>query len=100
MKMLTLSLYFFNLLPLPVLDGGQLYDTLYEALAAHTSEEHEFVPLSSMEEGAELGDSVPARRAQGRNWREKRTRLRRAVHICVLALLGLCVVLSLVNTYR
>lgn len=98
MKMLTLSLYFFNLLPLPVLDGGQLYDTLYEAWAAHRSDEHEFVPLSSME-GAERGDDEPARVMQSRNWRERRTRLRRAVHIGVFALLGLCIVLSLVNTY-
>ncbi|KAL1939309.1 hypothetical protein VTO73DRAFT_10112 [Trametes versicolor] len=98
MKMLTLSLYFFNLLPLPVLDGGQLYDTLYEAWAAHRSDEHEFVPLTSME-GAERGDDEPARVMQSRNWRERRTRLRRAVHIGVFALLGLCIVLSLVNTY-
>ncbi|KAI0666366.1 hypothetical protein C8Q78DRAFT_984221 [Trametes maxima] len=95
-KMLTLSLYFFNLLPLPVLDGGQLFDVLDAAWATRQSAVGEEFPMNHIEDGEEPMVS----RSVVTGWRyEAKTRIRRAVHIAVCTLLALCIILSLANAY-
>ncbi|KAI0828575.1 hypothetical protein BC628DRAFT_1409160 [Trametes gibbosa] len=98
LKMLTLSLYFFNLLPLPFLDGGQLYDTLYDAWVIRGQRGHDAVPLRRMEagEGAEsaFGEGVPMHSTAAR-----RALCRNLTHASVGALMGSCIILSLVNSY-
>ncbi|KAI0635430.1 hypothetical protein C8Q77DRAFT_1108050 [Trametes polyzona] len=87
LKMLTLSLYFFNLLPLPFLDGGQLFDVLHDAWAAHRTPELDVVPLSRMEEGEE-GRSPIENSSLGRATQEKKAHFRRAHPGSSLPVLG------------
>ncbi|KAH9915065.1 peptidase family M50-domain-containing protein [Epithele typhae] len=60
MQMLTLSLYFFNLLPLPFLDGGQLLDVLTTSRGApsRTDADAEDIELG----GGEAARTVASRR--------------------------------------
>ncbi|RDX42017.1 hypothetical protein OH76DRAFT_1489006 [Lentinus brumalis] len=99
LQTLTLSLYFFNLLPLPFLDGGQLLDALHSWWSAPSSIRSptaESVPLSELEggDGARTG-----RRPQVDPHAHVRKDLRGVVHVCAGALLGICVVLALANAY-
>ncbi|KAI0325561.1 hypothetical protein GY45DRAFT_1330103 [Cubamyces sp. BRFM 1775] len=97
LKMLTVSLYFFNLLPLPFLDGGQLFDTLSEKWDARGRQVTENLPMRRLEEGA---DAPPATGTQVQRGDRGRGTLRRGiVHMVVCALLVLCTGLSLWNTY-
>ncbi|KAI0368501.1 hypothetical protein BV20DRAFT_1022387 [Pilatotrama ljubarskyi] len=98
LRTLTLSLYFFNLLPLPFLDGGQLFDTLYDGWAADTQQGYEAVELDRLEEG--MGDATATLRGRPAGSRSgRKAHCRRAVHVGVGTLTGCCIVLSLVNTY-
>ncbi|KAI0700664.1 hypothetical protein C8T65DRAFT_709626 [Cerioporus squamosus] len=103
---LTLSLYFFNLLPLPFLDGGQLLDALHSWSSSPSSSSYAAtsIPLSELEGGDPDPDTDPSRRprpaaaappARGRKYED----VRRAVHVCAGALLGTCVALGLANAY-
>ena len=95
--MLTLSLYFFNLLPLPFLDGGQIFDTLTDKWDAWGQQVTENLPMRRLEEGE---DSRPPTDTQAqRGGRSQRALRQRIVHVVVCALLVLCTVLSLWNTY-
>ena len=106
--MLTLSLYFFNLLPLPFLDGGQLLDGLqdwwFETPIPYGDDID--IDAGDGEELAELGVGggttqcahVTTSRADAKKARP-RLRLRRTAHVGAGALLGGCVVLSVVNAY-
>ena len=106
--MLTLSLYLFNLLPLPFLDGGQLLDALQDWWLETPIPYGDDIDIDAGdgEELAELGVGggttqrahVPARSAEAKKTR-LRLRLRRTVHVGAGALLGACVVLSVVNAY-
>ncbi|KAI0644139.1 hypothetical protein C8Q79DRAFT_1002094 [Trametes meyenii] len=93
LKMLTLSLYFFNLLPLPILDGGQLFDIMNHAWTTRQSEEF---PMNHIEDGVER---VVTQTKAADGLHEGKVGIRRVVHIIVYALLGLCITLSLANTY-
>ncbi|KAH9855522.1 hypothetical protein C2E23DRAFT_813672 [Lenzites betulinus] len=100
LKMLTLSLYFFNLLPLPFLDGGQLYDALYDAYAVRHQRGDEAVPLRHMEEGEEDAHSAWREGARVQNVNvERRALCRKVVHVGVGALTGSCIILGLANSY-
>ena len=103
LKMLTLSLYFFNLLPLPFLDGGQLLDVLCDWWASRAAAgDSEAVMLSELEAASGEGEDAPVprttrrpvirERAAGRPW------WRKAVHVGVGALLASCVLLSMINS--
>lgn len=96
--MLTLSLYFFNLLPLPFLDGGQLLDTLSEKWDTRQPRVSENLPLRRLEEGEDTTSPTEASQVQHID-RNKGALRRRIVHMVVSALLVLCIVLSLWNTY-
>ena len=110
--MLTLSLYFFNLLPIPRLDGGQLLDALSDwsdaRQGAARPSDDSFQMEAALERGAdEDGDGrVVAAVAAMRDHRGSRRaqkvkgRRRRAVHIGVGVLLGTCTVLGLVEAYQ
>ncbi|KAI0770208.1 hypothetical protein C8Q74DRAFT_1274160 [Fomes fomentarius] len=108
LKMLTLSLYFFNLLPLPFLDGGQLLDTSLDWWALSRTAraaDGESIALGELAEEGGSGLQGPGVRIP-QNTRvtaaaasAKRNRLRQGVHVGVGALLGSCVLLSLANTY-
>ena len=95
--MLTLSLYFFNLLPLPFLDGGQLFDTLIDKWDARSQQATENLPMRHLEEGED--SRLPTDTQVQRRGRSQRALRRRIVHMVVCALLVLCTVLSLWNTY-
>lgn len=106
--MLTLSLYFFNLLPLPILDGGQLLDTSLDWWAlsqtARTADGESIALGELAEEGGSglqgPGIQIPQNtRVTAAAASAKRNRLRQGVHVGVGALLGSCVLLSLANTY-
>ncbi|KAH9896548.1 hypothetical protein C8Q73DRAFT_686015 [Cubamyces lactineus] len=98
LKMLTLSLYFFNLLPLPFLDGGQLFDILSEEWDTRQPRISENLPLRRLEEGEDTISPTEASQVQHID-RNKGALRRRIVHMVVSALLVLCIVLSLWNTY-
>ena len=97
--MLTLSLYFFNLLPLPFLDGGQLLDALQDWWLETPIPYGDDIDIDAGdgEELAELGVGggttqrahVPARRADAKKTR-LRLRLRRGllVELCVRVAVG------------
>ncbi|KAI0354020.1 hypothetical protein OH77DRAFT_1426424 [Trametes cingulata] len=99
LKVLTLSLYFFNLLPLPFLDGGQLLDALYDWWPAGKSQGFEGVDLDRLEEGRERSAAVSPERPAGTRTGRK-AGWRRVVHITVGTLTGCCIVLSIVDTYH
>ena len=95
--MLTLSLYFFNLLPLPSLDGGQLLDVLLDWGLSGLADES--IALGELEGGAAheatYRENVGLRTTSA-NAKEK---WRKSVHVAVGALLGSCTLLSLANAY-
>ncbi|KAI9068996.1 hypothetical protein FKP32DRAFT_1671751 [Trametes sanguinea] len=98
LKMLTLSLYFLNLLPIPFIDGGQLFDALYDAYTRRKRQKEEQIPLQHLEEGDE--ESLAARRRIPRATpRDQKRRIVRAVHVGVGTIMVLCTVLSLLGTH-
>ncbi|KAI0772391.1 hypothetical protein BD413DRAFT_612553 [Trametes elegans] len=103
LQTLTLSLYFFNLLPLPFLDGGQLLDVLADAWArvGRGRPGDEAIPLAGVEEGESAGGVTTSRARTGSVGAraESMTRWKKVVHVGAGVLTGACVVLSLVNTY-
>ena len=103
LKMLTLSLYFFNLLPLPFLDGGQLLDVLCDWWASRAVvADSEAVMLSELEAASGEGEDAPPSRVTRRPVGQERAAWkpwwRRVVHVGVGALLASCVLLSLVKS--
>ena len=113
LKMLTLSLYFFNLLPLPFLDGGQLFDVLQDwwerrpeprrgpSAAAPGGEDEEDIPLGALEGGADASETARRRSTTARSadMELRMARRRRAVHVGVGTLMGACVAMSLASAY-
>ncbi|OSD07677.1 hypothetical protein PYCCODRAFT_1401627 [Trametes coccinea BRFM310] len=96
LKMLTLSLYFLNLLPLPFIDGGQLFDALYDAYTRRVQQGREPIPLQHLEEGEEYSLTA-RRRIPSTTPEDTKRKARRAVHIGVGTTMGLCTVLSLLR---
>ena len=98
-KTLTLSLYFFNLLPLPLLDGGQLLDALGDwwGLRRERARRAGDVEMEDVLERGEGEVAVPDRAVAGRR---TRGRWKRVVHVSVGVLLGACVLLGLIDAFR
>ncbi|KAI8973161.1 hypothetical protein BD414DRAFT_468867 [Trametes punicea] len=98
LKTLSLSLYFFNLLPLPHLDGGQLFNILHDAWTSRANQRHESIPIQQLEQGE---DNTPATssRMPIKGHADRKAQYRMAVYMIIGGLLGLCTILSLVNTY-
>nr|VWP02519.1 N/A [Ganoderma boninense] len=99
LKMLSLSLYFFNLLPLPFLDGGQLFDVLYDwrTSARRDPTDGETLILDQLEAAPPGAERVsPHTRSPGAT--RRKLWWRRAVHISVGMLTGCCVFLSFMKT--
>ena len=100
LKMLSLSLFFFNLLPLPFLDGGQLFDVLYDWRTSERDDptDGEAVMLDQLEAAPleAMHASQPTRplRAQRR-----KARWRKVVHVSVGMLTGCCVFLSFLKAF-
>ncbi|KAI0755061.1 peptidase family M50-domain-containing protein [Daedaleopsis nitida] len=93
MEMLTLSLYFFNLLPLPFLDGGQLLDVLLAWQMRPAADESADTMLLGELEG---GGAGPRHQPVAHSMAAK-ARWRKGVHVAVGALLGVCTFFSLTN---
>lgn len=92
--MATLSLYLFNLLPLPFLDGSQLLEAFLElALLSLTPNLAEDSELEALEQGASRSQS----RDSSRRWKRSKTRVSNVIRSGTLGLFGICVGLALVN---
>lgn len=86
LKMATLSLYLFNLLPFPMLDGSQLLEIGLEILLiVHT--------MVDLEEGME-------RPSRGRLGRFGPGRLVKMANAVTMGLALSCVILGSINTFR
>ena len=108
MQMLSLSLYFFNLLPLPFLDGGQLFDVLADWAAARRTDSVRLSDGFTNEDGLELGEVVrdgegsivaPARPRRPTVEKAKGRR-RRLIHMAVGALLVICILAGLADSWN
>ena len=100
LKMLSLSLYFFNLLPLPFLDGGQLFDVLYDWRTSERDDpaDGETVMLDQLEAAPLEAERVSQPTRSLRALRRK-ARWRRIVHVSVGMLTGCCVFLSFLKAF-
>lgn len=84
-----LSLFFFNLLPLPNLDGEQLL----RAVLDHFTSRDEDTRAQTPTEGMERGQTMPVNRKQDRyRWRRG---IEAGVRMATIGLLGICAFLSL-----
>ncbi|KZP28018.1 hypothetical protein FIBSPDRAFT_1039738 [Athelia psychrophila] len=103
-KMVTLSLYFFNLLPLPFLDGTQMLEAMLDFAGGsnandsyHSSDDVFGDELDALEGGA-IGESGRGggrpRSAWMRSWR---ARLEKAVKSGTTMLIGVCIALGIIN---
>ncbi|THH15185.1 hypothetical protein EW146_g5250 [Bondarzewia mesenterica] len=94
LQTLTLSLFFFNLLPLPRLDGTQFLEALLEFYAGKDAVNEE-VALEEMEGGQFGGrwnsESRHQWEGKGKKWRE---RMCRSIKAAAAGLVGGCVLLA------
>ncbi|KAI0712062.1 hypothetical protein C8Q76DRAFT_768815 [Earliella scabrosa] len=97
LRVLTLSLYFFNLLPLPLLDGGQLLDVLLDWGLSGTADES--IALGELEGGAAHEATYRENAGPRTTSADAKEKWRKSVHVAVGALLGSCTLLSLANAY-
>ena len=98
--MLTLSLYFFNLLPLPLLDGGQLLDVLLDwGLSPDRGSLDESIALGELEGGGAHEATYRENAGPRTTSANAKEKWRKSVHVAVGALLGSCTLLSLANAY-
>ncbi|KAM5543784.1 hypothetical protein V8D89_002401 [Ganoderma adspersum] len=95
LKMLSLSLYFVNLLPLPFLDGGQLFDALYDWWTSERGDpaDGETVILDQLE-AAPLEAERVSQSTRSLGATRRKAWWRRAVHVSVGMLTGCYVLLS------
>jgi len=91
--MIHLSLYFFNMLPLSFLDGGQFLDAVIDFGASAASQPD--MELAALEGGSvrDLARHDPRLRLV--RWKQ---RLQRTLHILSCALIGLCMLLGLMHS--
>ncbi|OBZ78197.1 Membrane-bound transcription factor site-2 protease [Grifola frondosa] len=93
LKMLTLSLYFFNMLPLPFLDGAQFLDALFDFFAIREiSAQSEQIAMVALE-GGTLTPQAPSSNSL------RHFDFRRTIRILVAILIGLCVVLGIAQAF-
>ncbi|KAH9942695.1 hypothetical protein B0H21DRAFT_750382 [Amylocystis lapponica] len=85
---LSLSLYFFNLAPLPYLDGAQFLDAAFDFgfSLAHRGAEPDLVAL----ERGQLSSVI-------RDMRQGKQRFQNAIHILTATLIGMCIILGIAN---
>lgn len=88
--MASLSLYLFNLLPLPFLDGAQFLEGLLD-LTLKSSEQllAEDFDLEALERGN--------RSANGRRPRRPISGINKVIRACTMGLLGICMTLAFIN---
>jgi len=87
--MATLSLYFFNLLPLPYLDGTELLLSILDFLCDRKQEE----PFVYDVEALESGDAPETMRIR-RRWKQ---RLGKIIPIMTMSTFICCIVLGMMN---
>jgi S2P endopeptidase len=85
--MATLSLYFFNLLPLPHLDGTELLQTILDLLFDRNQE-----PFVYDLEALETADPPETRMRQ--RWKE---RLGKIISIMTMSVFICCIILGMMN---
>lgn len=93
--MLSLSLYFFNMLPVSFLDGGPFLDAAADFAvmsSGGTLGVREDVELAALEGGP---GSASHRPSPGGEWK---SRLQRTLHYTSIILFGSCCLLGLVRT--
>jgi S2P endopeptidase len=88
LTMATLSLYFFNLLPLPHLDGTELLLTILDFLFDQKQE-----PFAYDVEALEAADTTETTRTR-RKWKE---RLGKIISIMTMSAFICCIVLGMMN---
>ena len=76
---LSLSLFLFNLLPLPFLDGSQLLDALADLLSAHASQRAMTAALADAELGEPRSEGSASSRVHGARYR----RLKKGVQMSI-----------------
>ena len=86
--MATLSLYFFNLLPLPHLDGTELLQTILDFLFDRKQE-----PFVYDLEALETADAPETTRTRQR-WKE---RLGKIISIMTMSVFICCIILGMIN---
>ena len=101
LKMLSLSLYFFNLLPLPFLDGGQLFDVLYDwQTSGHGNPaDRETLMLDRLEAAPLEAERVSPPPNRSPVTARRKAWWRRVVHVSVGTLTGCCILLSFMKTF-
>ena len=87
--MATLSLYFFNLLPLPHLDGTELLPTIFDFLFDRKQE-----PFVYDVEALETADAPETTRTR-RRWKQ---RLGKIIPIMTMSVFICCIILGIMNS--
>lgn len=88
--MATLSLYLFNLLPLPFLDGAQFLDGLLDlTLMSSQQLSAEGFDLEALERGDRLNN--------GRRLRRSTSGISKVIRSGTMGLLGICMTLAFIN---
>ncbi|KAK7689510.1 hypothetical protein QCA50_007302 [Cerrena zonata] len=91
---LSLSLYLLNLLPLHMLDGGQLLDAALDFIQPTRDDEYD---LESLEAGDVRDRDRDDRSSSKSSWAKKTKRYRNLAHTTTLCLLGSSVIFGLLN---
>lgn len=98
--MITLALYFFNLLPLPFLDGAQFLDALLDVSAAWPSPsiEGRYIEMDELESGRGQTpiDNGNRKSAVSKRWKERVTRM---LQIVLWSLISFCAFGGLVQEF-
>jgi S2P endopeptidase len=94
LQMATLSLYLFNLLPLPFLDGTQLLETLLDWLIDPSAASLTEIDLEALEGGSFETETRNISRWHVR-WKQAVSKL---VRSGTTGLFGVCIGLALINT--
>ena len=90
LKMATLSLFFFNLLPIPHLDGSELLQSFLD-LAFHTQRNAFTYDVEALESNE--GDYEGSRRR--RRWKAW---IVKCFHVVTTALVASCILITLLNS--
>ncbi|KAI0946861.1 hypothetical protein AcW1_010198 [Taiwanofungus camphoratus] len=97
LQMLNLSLYLFNLIPLPFLDGAQLLDAALDLALSWRASRSTDVELDSLEGGHAPAPHAHTPGARFVLWKH---RVLRAAHAFAGMLIGLCVLLGALTAIR
>ncbi|EMD32425.1 hypothetical protein CERSUDRAFT_99509 [Gelatoporia subvermispora B] len=101
LKMITLSLYFLNLLPLPALDGAHFLEALLDWLGDRGTpiDGIGLSGLGTLESGLDAANTtdVGRRALTSVPWKPK---AQRAIQVTAMSLVGACILLGVMNALR